>query len=254
MNDHFCVTIDRKSSEEERQVALRQIYQQVLERQPYEYERVVLAKSEKDFLKGKLGVRHFIGELAISEVYLNSFYEDCSNYKFVELSFKHFLARAPIDNEEIGIYMALLIEHGMTAFVAEILGSEEYRKAFGGFTVPYPRTAKVYNSPRNYMQSSLLHHEHIGRRGKIVPTLYWQQLRLNCENGHCILPDGVLPDGVVTDLNQSARSHSSSLNVASPDLNTEIEELLLMLKSTDARQVVQSLNENQRSLLRDLAK
>ncbi len=245
MNDYFRVTIDRKSSEEDRQVALRQIYQQVLERQPYEYERTVLAKSEKDFLKGKLGVRHFIGELAISEVYLNSFYEDCSNYKFVELSFKHFLARAPIDNEEIGTYMALLIEHGMTAFIAEILGSEEYRKAFGGFTVPYPRAAKAYNSPRNYMQSSLLHHEHIGRRGKIVPTLYWQQLNLNCENGHCVLPD----------LNQpTPRSHSSSLNTKNVDLNAEIEELLLMLKSADAKQVVQSMNENQRSLLRDLAK
>lgn len=249
MNDHFPVTIDRKSSEEDRQVALRQIYQQVLERQPYEYERVVLAKFEKDFLKGKLGVRHFIAELAMSEVYLNSFYEDCSNYKFVELSFKHFLARAPIDNQEIGTYMALLIEHGMTAFVAEILGSEEYRKAFGGFTVPHPRTEKVYNSPRNYMQSSLLHHEHIGRRGKIVPTLYWQQLRLNCENGSCVLPDRVLPD-----LNQSARSHSSSLNAENADLNTEVEELLLMLKSTDARQVVQSMSDNQRSPLRNLAK
>jgi hypothetical protein len=165
----------------------------------------------------------------------------------VELSFKHFLARAPINHEEIGTYMAILIEHGMSVFVTEILGSEEYRKAFGCFTVPYPRSVKVYNSPRNYMQSNLLHHEHIGRRGKVVPTLYWQQLSLNCENGHCVLPDANQPDA-----NQPVSQH---LAAYSSSLSAEIEELLQILQTSDARQVVQSLNENQRSLLlRNLAK
>lgn len=244
MRDDLSITIDRKSSDEDRQIALRSIYQQVLERQPYEYERQALSKLEKDFLKGKLGVRHFIGELAISEVYLNVFYQDCSNYKFVELSFKHLMARAPIDNEEIGTYMAILIEHGMEAFVNEILGSDEYRKAFGGFTVPYPHAVKVYNSPRHYMQSELLHHEHIGRRGKVVPTLYWQQLSMDCENGHCVMPDA----------NQPVSEHLKTQEPISRSLNAEIEELLQMLQNSDAKQVLQSMNENQRSLLRSLAK
>jgi mevalonate kinase len=37
-------------------------------------------------------------------------------------------------------------------------------------------------------------------------------------------------------------------------LNAEIEELLQMLQNSDAKQVLQSMNENQRSLLRSLAK
>ena len=76
MDTHAPTTIDRKSSETERQAALKQIYAQVLERQPYEYERKEIVKLERDFLKGKLGVRHFIGELVMSSVYLNSFYRN----------------------------------------------------------------------------------------------------------------------------------------------------------------------------------
>lgn len=244
MNDNQPVTIDRNSSNEERQIGLRQIYQQVLERQPYEFERLALAKHEKAFLKGKLGVRHFIVELALSEVYLNCFYQDCSNYKFVELSFKHLLSRAPINNEEIGTYMALLSEHGMEAFVREILGSDEYRKSFGCFTVPYSQASKIYRSPRNYMQSNLLQHEHIGRRGKVVPTLYWQQLSMNCEDGHCVMPDA----------NNSIAEHRKEEKPASQFLNEEIEELLQMLQMSDAKEILQGMNTKQRSLLRDLVK
>jgi mevalonate kinase len=40
----------------------------------------------------------------------------------------------------------------------------------------------------------------------------------------------------------------------SRSLNEEIEELLQMLQNSDAKQVLQSMNENQRSLLRNLAK
>jgi hypothetical protein len=189
MDTQTPITIDRKATELDRQNALRQIYSQVLERQPYEYERKEIAKIEKDFLKGKLGVRHFIGELVMSKLYLNSFYHDCSNLKFVEWSFKHLLGRALQGNEEVAKYMNLLMMEGVSAFFHEILGSEEYRKAFGGFTIPHPRDIKFYESPRNYLQTDLLQHEHVGQRGKVIPTIYWQELGLDCETGTCVLPE-----------------------------------------------------------------
>jgi phycoerythrin-associated linker protein len=189
MDTHTPITIDRNSTEAERQNALQQIYAQVLERQPYDAERKAIAKLEKDFLKGKLGVRHFIGELVMSSVYLNSFYHDCSNLKFVEWSFKHILGRALRDNEEIAKYMNLLMMEGVSAFFHEILGSEEYRKAFGSFTIPYARDVKFYDSPRNYLQTNLLQQEHVGQRGKIVPMIYWQRLGLDCETGTCVMPE-----------------------------------------------------------------
>ena len=194
MDTHTPITIDRKSTEIDRQIALRQIYAQMLERQPYEYERKEIAKLEKDFLKGKLGVKHFIGELVMSSVYLNSFYRDCSNLKFVEWSFKHLLGRAIQGHEEIAKYMDLLMMKGVSAFFHEILGSEEYRKAFGCFTIPYARDVKFYDSPRNYLQTSLLQHEHVGQRGKVIPTIYWQQLGMDCETGTCVIPKEMMHD------------------------------------------------------------
>ena len=194
MDTHTPITIDRKSTEIDRQTALRQIYAQVLERQPYEYERKEIAKLEKDFLKGKLGVKHFIGELVMSSVYLNSFYRDCSNLKFVEWSFKHLLGRAIQGHEEIAKYMDLLMMKGVSTFFLEILGSEEYRKAFGSFTIPYARDVKFYDSPRNYLQTDLLQHEHVGQRGKVIPTIYWQQLGMDCETGTCVIPEEMMHD------------------------------------------------------------
>jgi len=201
MDTHTQITIDRKSTEADRQTALKQIYVQVLERQPYEYERKEIAKLEKDFLKGKLGVRHFIGELVMSPVYLNSFYHDCSNLKFVEWSFKHLLGRALQGKEEIAKYMDLLMMQGVSAFFHEILGSEEYRKAFGCFTIPSARNVKFYDSPRNYLQTDLLQHEHVGQRGKVIPTIYWQQLGMDCETGTCVVPEEM-------NHNPAAASHS----------------------------------------------
>ncbi|NUN64673.1 phycobilisome linker polypeptide [Pseudanabaena biceps] len=244
MDNHTPITINRNTNEADRQNALRQIYSQVLERQPYEFERKEIAKIEKDFLKGKLGIRHFIGELVMSSLYLNSFYHDCSNLKFVEWSFKHLLGRALQGSEEIATYMNLLMMEGVSAFFHEILGSEEYRKAFGCFTIPYARDAKLYNSPRNYLQTNLLQQEHVGQRGKVIPTIYWQQLGMDCETGTCVMPTQTM-----------AKSQHPEANVpVTRSLSDEIEELLQMLQKSDAKQVLQSMNDNQRLLLRNLAK
>lgn len=134
----------------------------------------------------------------------------------------------------------------------EILGSEEYRKAFGCFTIPYARNVKFYDSPRNYLQTNLLQHEHVGQRGRVIPTIYWQQLGLDCETGTCVMPDENAK------FNQQ-KAHQpvvepTAKEPVSKALNAEIEELLQMLQNSDAKQVLQSMNENQRSLLRSLAK
>ncbi len=51
MNDITPLTVSRRSSLEERQLALMQIYRQVLERQPYQSERQTIASLEKDFVE-----------------------------------------------------------------------------------------------------------------------------------------------------------------------------------------------------------
>lgn len=143
MNDTQIITLEKKSTPEERQIALRQIYAQVLERQPYESERKVLASQEKDFLSGKLGIRHFLQALGNSSVYLNQFLYNRHNLKFIEGCFKHFLGRAPKDRYEVEVYANILMKQGASKVISELTGSEEYRKTFGLFTVPHARFMKL---------------------------------------------------------------------------------------------------------------
>ena len=249
LNDQVAIAHSVHSAADH-QNALSQIYAQVLERQPYEFERKEITHLEQDFSSGKLDVRHFLGELVMSDLYLNSFYRDSSNLKFMELSFKHLLGRTPHNKEEIGVYTDVLTKHGVAAFFHKIFDSDEYRKAFGCHTIPYARDVKFHDSPRNYLQSDLIQHEHIGQHGKAVPTLYWQELGMDCETGTCVMLD-------VNAEEHKAPEQLEQHKVKEPiskALNEEIEELLQMLQHSDARQVLQSMNENQRSLLRNLAK
>ncbi|AFY70254.1 Phycobilisome linker polypeptide [Thalassoporum mexicanum PCC 7367] len=182
-------SIDRKSTKAEREAALIQVYRQVLERQPYEFERRLLVKLEKDFLKGKLGVRHFIRELAASSVYLDNFYFNTSTPKFIEFCFKHFLGRAPVDHQEMQSYAIIFAQSGTNGVISAILGSDEYAKAFGCFTIPHPRQMNVYHSPQNFIESGILNHEHTCQRGTKVPTMFWRELGLNCDGGTCVHPE-----------------------------------------------------------------
>ncbi len=183
------VTVSRQSSVEERKEALRVIYYQVLERQPYQYERKILAKEEQKFLEDKIGVRRFLKELGHSSVYLDSFYHRYSNVKFLEICLKHFLGRAPKDKQEIQYYSQILTTKGVNDLITSILDSEEYRKVFGCFTVPHPQTPKVYESPKSYLESQWLNSEHIGQRGMTVPTQYWHDLGWVCDGGVCHHPE-----------------------------------------------------------------
>jgi hypothetical protein len=208
------MTVSRHSTPTERQAALYAIYQQVLERQPYAHERKHLAKIEKEFLSDKIGVRRFLKELGQSQVYLDNFYHNSSNMKFLECCFKHFLGRAPMDQAEIGYYCDVLMHKGVLGMITALLDSDEYRKAYGCFTVPFARELGCYTPPRAYLESNALNHELNGRRGRSIPTMYWHQLGLDCEAGVCqpvkknrfMQPDLIEPNlsDLNSDLNEAA--------------------------------------------------
>ncbi|NET10511.1 MAG: phycobilisome linker polypeptide [Symploca sp. SIO2B6] len=186
MIDGRSITLDRKSSREAREYALRQIYKQVLERQPYEDEKQSFRQTEKDFLRGKIGVRRFLKTISFSDLYLDTFYYSTSNPKFIETCFKHFLGRSIRDSDEMRFYINILAREGIYHFITSILDSEEYRKCFGCFTVPYYRENQCHKTPNEYLENSVVQHEHFGQRGWSLPTLYWHQLGLNCDGGVCL--------------------------------------------------------------------
>ena len=178
------VITSNKASKEEREFVLSAIYNQVLERQPYESERNNLARLEKEFLKGKIGIRHFLKSMAVSSLYLEAFYENSSNIKFIENALKHFLGRSPRNETEIRAWHNILIRNGVGAMVSAIIDSDEYRKKFGSYTVPYWHQ-KRYESPNDYLENRFLENERAGDRGWALPTLYWHELHLDCTGGTC---------------------------------------------------------------------
>lgn len=237
MNSFQPVTVNRKSSVEERRAALYQVYWQVLERQPYRYEQQQLVKLEKDFLADKIGVRRFLKELGHSEVYLNAFYHRASNLKFLEWCFKHFMGRAPIDQDEIRVYSDILMKKGVPAAITAILDSEEYRKVFGCFTVPYPRQQNHYGSPKAYLETQILNQEYIEQRGHVVPTIYWHELGLNCDAGVCYHPE-------------AKEVLAPPVSEMGEMLETELLEFLRTLDTAKAKQVISSLSPKQKEALR----
>ena len=115
--DFTPVTVNRQSKLDEQELAFHQIYQQVLERQPFESERQQLAKEEKDFLCNKIGVRRFLKAVASSDLYLETFYYLHSNYHFLDTCFKHFIGRAPINQEELRHYDSTLTVKGVNSVI-----------------------------------------------------------------------------------------------------------------------------------------
>lgn len=235
MNNSTPTTVNRHSTQEERETALRHIYHQILERQPYYSERVHLSNLEQDFLKNKIGVRRFLKGLGSSDLYLNAFYYQSSNPKFLENCFKHFLGRSIRDAEEMRTYCNILIKSGVNHLISSILDSEEYRKHFGCFTVPYHRGEQQYESPKAYLETSVIRDEHYGRRGWSLPTLYWHQLGMMCDEGTCTYPDtsSMAQENGPAASAQSMSQHSAAMVASMPLEESVQDELMGLLWSMD---------------------
>ncbi len=132
------VELQAPCSEEEFQVALRAIYRQILgNSQLMESERPIATESQ--LRNGELTVRGFIARLVKSEVYMNRFFHNSSQSRFIELNFKLLLGRAPYDQEEVARHVERYSAQGYGAEIDSYLDSEEYLSAFGEDIVPYYR-------------------------------------------------------------------------------------------------------------------
>ncbi|MBE9136267.1 phycobilisome rod-core linker polypeptide [Nodosilinea sp. LEGE 07088] len=248
--DEFAVreiTVDRQSPAAERQAALVQIYAQVLERQPYAFERKQLAEIEADFLRKKSGVKRFLRDLGHSEVYLNEFYYNSSNPKFIELCFKHFIGRAPSNPVEMRRYCDILMRNGVKAMITALLDSEDYRRHFGCFTVPHAWAEDSYPSPRTFWETEVLLHELHGRRGWTLPTMTWHNLHLDCEGGICHLPESHLPESYLPE-----RTPASGQPAATNLGLDALHQVLSTMEPQDLEKFAATLSGAERDKLRHL--
>ncbi|WP_024546193.1 phycobilisome rod-core linker polypeptide [Picosynechococcus sp. NKBG15041c] len=141
----------------ELKTAIAAAYRQVFERdiEPY------IVEAQFTALESKLGnreinMKEFIEGLGCSELYQKEFYTPYPNTKVIEMGTKHFLGRAPLDQQEIRKYNQILAAQGLKAFVSAMVNSMEYLDNFGEDTVPFrrfptlpaanfPNTERLYN-------------------------------------------------------------------------------------------------------------
>ncbi|MEH2282677.1 MAG: phycobilisome rod-core linker polypeptide [Nostoc sp.] len=133
------VELRPNTSESELQTLIRAVYKQVLgNAHLLESER--LATAESKLRDRKISVREFVNTVAKSELYQSLFFTSSSQYRFIELNFKHLLGRPPADQAEISEHVRIYNEQGYDAEIESYIDSNEYQQNFGENIVPYIRS------------------------------------------------------------------------------------------------------------------
>ncbi|NES20414.1 MAG: photosystem I reaction center subunit X, partial [Symploca sp. SIO3E6] len=119
---------------------VRAAYRQIFERdvEPYTIQEQFTSLESK-LSNGEITVKEFIEGLGCSEVYIKEFYTPYPNTKVIELGTKHFLGRAPLNQQEIQKYNQILATEGIRSFIGAMVNGMEYLQAFNEDVVPYRR-------------------------------------------------------------------------------------------------------------------
>ncbi|AVH70717.1 phycobilisome rod-core linker polypeptide [Nostoc sp. 'Lobaria pulmonaria (5183) cyanobiont'] len=137
--DSPTIELRPNTSESELQTLIQAVYKQVLgNAHLLESER--LATAESQLRDRKISVREFVNAVAKSELYQSLFFNSSSQYRFIELNFKHLLGRPPADQAEIAEHVRIYNEQGYDGEIESYIDSNEYQQNFGENIVPYVRS------------------------------------------------------------------------------------------------------------------
>ncbi|WP_375475754.1 phycobilisome rod-core linker polypeptide [uncultured Nostoc sp.] len=129
-------------SNEDVETVIRTVYKQVLGN-AYVMESERLSVAESQLKRGEISVRGFVRQAGKSELYRSRFFDSTPRYRAIELNFRHFLGRAPLDLEETRTHRTILDTKGFEGEIDSYLDSDEYQETFGESIVPYIRGYKT---------------------------------------------------------------------------------------------------------------
>ncbi len=93
----------------------------------YVFEGEDLASAESLLRNAYITVRGFVRAIAKSDQYKSLFFHSSSQYRFIELNFKHLLGRAPQDQSEISEHVAIYNGQGYDDEIDSYIDIEELR-------------------------------------------------------------------------------------------------------------------------------
>jgi phycoerythrin-associated linker protein len=135
-------------TEDDLQTVIRAVYKQVLGN-AHLLESSRLSSAESFLRNGDITVRGFVRLVGKSQLYQSLFFNNSSQYRFIELNCKHFLGRAPKDQVEISRHVLIYNERGYEADIDSYIDSNEYVEAFGENIVPYARNTSSQVGSKN---------------------------------------------------------------------------------------------------------
>lgn len=107
-------------------------------------ERAEFYKAESKYRCGEITAKEFARCVAKSETYRKRFFESVSQFRFIELNFKHFLGRAPLNQVEYSKHFKIFAEGGYEAEIDSYFDDVEYDQVFGEDYMPYARFRGTY--------------------------------------------------------------------------------------------------------------
>lgn len=142
-------------TEDDLQLVIRAVYKQVLGN-AHLLSSQRLDSAESELRNGGITVRGFVRAVAQSDLYRSLFFETNSPYRFIELTCKHLLGRAPLDQAEIATHVQICNEQGYEAEIDSYLDSDDYILKFGENQVPYPRAISTQTAIKNNVYNQTL--------------------------------------------------------------------------------------------------
>ncbi|NEQ79736.1 MAG: photosystem I reaction center subunit XII [Moorea sp. SIO2I5] len=136
------------ATEDDLQTVIRAVYRQVLGNE-HIMESDQLSSAEAQLRNGNITVRELVRVVAKSELYKKLFFYSSSQYRFIELNFKHLLGRPPQDQAEITEHVQIYNTKGYDAEIDSYIDSNEYIQNFSEYTVPYPRSIRTQVGIKN---------------------------------------------------------------------------------------------------------
>lgn len=109
-----------------------------------EEERAELYTCESKYRCGEITAREFVRGCAKSATYRKRFFENVSQFRAIELNFKHLLGRAPLNQAEYSKHFKIFAAGGYDAEIDSYLDSEEYDSVFGDDVLPFARFRGTY--------------------------------------------------------------------------------------------------------------
>ncbi len=108
---------------------------------------------ERRLRNGDITVREFTRKICKSTIYKNFYFDSISQYKSINLRYKHILGRPIKSQLEVQQSTDIINNLGFEAHIDFLIDSDEYINVFGEDIVPYIRS---WNSPVGFKTKSFL--------------------------------------------------------------------------------------------------